>query len=144
MKTRKIYTFASILAICVFGLFFIGCDIENPDENDNGNSNNNTSNTNENNGNTNVGGVYLTGTYKRYMVSSGTYNDYLNFTNTNITFSRAGSTIINGNYKFDGSTLTLTIGGVNHVKYATVDGNNLYITGDGAYSEYIKDRWVKQ
>jgi len=158
MKTRKLFTFAVILAICVFSLLFIGCDIENPDENDNGNSNNNTNennnnningdnnnNTNENsNNNTNGGGVYLTGTYKRYMVSSGTYNDYLIFTNTNITFNRAGSTIINGNYKFDGATLTLTIGGVNHVKYATVDGNNLYITGDGAYSEYIKDRWVKQ
>jgi len=138
---RKNSFFLLLALLLMLGIVFFSCDNGDPNGDNNGN-NNNTNGTD--NGNTNAGGVYLTGTYKRYMVSSGTYNDYLIFTNTNITFNRASSTIINGTYKFDGATLTLTIGGVNHVKYATVDGNNLYITGDGAYSEYIKDRWVKQ
>jgi len=33
MKTRKFYTFVSILAICAFGLLFIGCPAEESDEN---------------------------------------------------------------------------------------------------------------
>jgi hypothetical protein len=125
-----------ILFILSLGIMFVSCDNGNPNEDNNGNTNGN--------GNTNVGGVYLTGTYGRYMVSSATVNDRLIFTQTNITLNRASSTIFSGTYKYDGTTLTLTIGGVNHVKYATVDGENLYITGDGAYSEYIKDRWVKR
>jgi hypothetical protein len=121
------YSFNLLLALLLtLGLIFVGCD--------NGNTN----------GNANGGGVYLTGTYGRYLVSPSTATDRLIFTETNITLNRASGTIFSGTYKYDGAILTLTIGGANHIKYATVDGQNIYITGDGAYSEYIKDRWVKK
>lgn len=123
MKRKRIFSLLLVL-LFLLGIMFIGCEKEDDE--------------------INKGGVYLTGTYKRYMVSSATYNDYLIFTNNNITFNKSGSTVFSGTYKYDGATLTLTIGGVNHNKYATVDGANIYITGDGAYSEYITGRWVKQ
>ena len=135
---NKRFLVGVLVMTLVFGMTVVGCDDGNSNENNNGNTNGNT------NGNNNGGSIYLTGTYGRYMVSSATVSDRLIFTETNITFNRASSTIFSGTYKYDGATLTLTIGGVNHIKYATVDGENVYITGDGAYSEYIKDRWVKR
>jgi hypothetical protein len=137
---RKYSIYLLLALLLTLGIIFVGCDNENPNGDNNGNGNTNGNS----NGNTNGVSVYLTGTYGRYMVSSGTVNDRLIFTETNITFNRASSTIFSGTYKYDGATLTLTIGGVNHIKYATVDGENIYITGDGAYSEYIRDRWVKR
>jgi len=105
------------LVVSIFWLLFLGCD------------------------NDSEGGVYLTGTYRRD--SYVTNNDRSIFTETNFTFNRNYLTFLNGIYKYDGATLTFTIGGQKHIEYATFDGNAIIISGGDAYSEYLNGRWVK-
>jgi hypothetical protein len=123
MKKRLVLT-AMLGMVLALGLPFVGCNTGNDDDG------------------ANRGGVYLTGTYGRYMVSSGTYNGRLIFTGTTFFFNKSSGTVLSGTYKYDGAILTLTISGVKHNKYANLNGTTIIISGDGAYSEYLNDRWT--
>ena len=127
MKSNKIFVFIILMLFFSFGLILTNCDSPN---NDNNNDNDD-----------NRGGVYLTGTYGRPIVSQMTYNDRLVFTETTFSLNSAGSSF-NGAYKYDGAVLTLTISGVKHNKYANLSNSTLVISGDGAYSEFFNDTWT--
>ena len=92
----------------------------------------------------NPGGVNLTGNYGRYVVSQMTYMDLLVFTESTFSTQSSYGPVLSGGYKYDGATLTLTISGVKHNKYANLNGTTLVITGDGAYSEFFNGTWVQR
>jgi len=123
MKTRKLYTFASILAICAFGLLFIGCPADESDEKKTPGSGDNTG--------YNMAGIYefsksggnctwrfaANGNYQcsGYGIS-GTKNGTWKSKGNDVTISyssSAGSTTISGEDVFtvqtDGNHITLTI-----------------------------------
>ena len=139
MINKNLFFGISVITL-VLGILFVGCDdnINDPNNCSNGNNNNN----NGNNGYDNIGGVYLTGSYGRYMVSSDTYNDRLIFTQTTFTSRNRNGDFLSGTYKYDGAVLTLTITGIKHDKYANVSGTTLVISGDGAYSEFFNGTWI--
>jgi len=118
-NSRKFELFIIIALICVF---INSCDLFQNNEN--------------------PGGVYLTGTYGRRVVSSATINDRLIFTSTTFSTTDTSGPFLSGTYRFDGARLTLTIGGINHDKYATFRENIITITGEGAYSEFFNDTWT--
>ena len=116
--------FFLILAVSLAVILFISCD-------------NITSNDNS-------GGVYLTGTYGRRVVSAWTYNDRIIFTTTTFSSTNSSGAFLNGTYKYNGAILTLTIGGIKHTKYANFSNNTLTISGDGAYSEFFNGDWTER
>jgi hypothetical protein len=115
-----------VAILAIFGLVsFIGCDTDNDNDE-------------------NKGGVYLSGSYGRNIVSQATYNDRLIFAQTTFSSTNRQGAFLNGTYKYDGAVLTLTISGVKHNKYANVSGITLVISGDGAYSEFFNDTWTRR
>jgi hypothetical protein len=126
---KKKIVFGISVVTLVLGIIFVGCD----------NSNNCD---NPNNSDDNLGGVYLTGSYGRYMVSQGTYNDRLIFTKETFSSNNRTGPFLSGTYKYDGAVLTLTISGVKHNKYANLSNSTLVISGDGAYSEFFNGTWT--
>jgi hypothetical protein len=126
--------------IFIIGLLCISCN-NGTNDNENNNCNNNNDNSNNNN-NENPGGVNLTGTYGRYMVSQATYNDRIIFTSTSFSSTNRTGSFLSGTYKYDGAILTLTISGIKHNKYANLSGTTLTISGDGGYSEFFNGTWT--
>jgi hypothetical protein len=129
MKNNKTFVYIILMFFSSFCLILTSCD--NPNDNNI-----------DNNSDENRGGVYLSGTYGRYMVSQATYNDRLIFTETTFSSTNRTGAFLNGTYKYDGAVLTLTISGVKHNKYANLSGSTLVISGDGAYSEFFNDTWT--
>jgi hypothetical protein len=128
MKTRKLFTFAVILAICVFGLLFLGCP---PDGADEKNENKTTTPGSGDNTGYNMSGIYefsknggnctwrfaANGNYQcsGYGIS-GTKNGTWKSKGNDVTISyssSAGSTTISGEEVFtvqtNGNQITLTI-----------------------------------
>ena len=125
----KNIVFLGIITICLF-FGILGCD-NDPNDCDNGN-----------NGYNNQGGVYLTGSYGRYVVSSATVNDRLVFTQNTFSSRNRQGDFLSGTYKYDGAVLSLTINGIIHDKYANVSGTSLVISGGGGYSEFFNGTWT--
>jgi hypothetical protein len=70
MKTRKFCAFVSILAICVFGLFFIGCPADKSDENKTPSNNSTPGNNNTPGSGDNVSSVDLTPTAEDFDIGN--------------------------------------------------------------------------
>jgi hypothetical protein len=124
---HKKFVIGVIGVLFIIGLSCFGCD--------NGTNNNESNYENQ-------GGVYLTGTYGRRVVSSATVNDRLVFTETTFSSTDRSGPFLSGTYKYDGAILTLTISGIKHNKYANLSGTTLTISGGDGYSEYFNDAWT--
>ena len=120
---QKILVYGIFGIIITFGLFLNSCD--------NGTTNNE-----------NKGGVDLSGTFGRRVVSSSTVNDRIIFSATTFSTTDRSGPFLSGTYKYDGAILTLTINGIKHDKYANLSGNTLTISGGGGYSDFFNDSWT--
>lgn len=90
------------------------------------------------------GGVYLTGIYGRKIVSASTYSDRLIFTDTTFSTIDGNISFLSGDYKYDGSILTLVSNGTKYKKYAFFIDNVITISGDGPYSDFFNGTWTER
>lgn len=127
-------TFLGLLWIISLTCFLlVGCDNNTDDKDLDNDTNKNNTEAYEN-----KGGVNLTGTYGRQIQSSA--NDTLGFSETSFSATRYSSELFSGTYKYDGTILTLTIGGAKHNYYANRT-SVLTISGDGPYS-FFNGTWI--
>ena len=128
-----------LVIMLVFGIIVVGCDGANGYRNDSENPNLENPNLE------NPGGVNLTGTFGRRMVSSATIHDRLIFTATTFSSMDRHGSFLSGTYRFDGAILTLTINGIRHNYYAHFRETVLTISGGGgAFLEFFGDTWTRR